>query len=121
MQIAYVNVFVSDLDRAITFYQGTLGLDLQFSSPEHGYASLSAGPIRLGLTVPGPDQPELIGQHTGIGWDVADVEEEHRRLSDLGVSFTMPPAKQPWGGFMAMFADPDGNIYYLDQVSAAHG
>ena len=28
----------------------------------------------------------------------------------------MPPEKQPWGGFMAMFLDPDGNSFYLDQV-----
>lgn len=120
MQIAYVNVFVSDLDRAVAFYRDTLGLELQFSSPEHGYASLSAGAVRLGIAVPGPDQPELIGRHTGVGLEVADVEVEHNRLAGLGVSFTMPPSRQPWGGFMAMFADPDGNIYYLDQISAAH-
>jgi catechol 2,3-dioxygenase-like lactoylglutathione lyase family enzyme len=28
MQIAYVNIFVSDLARSIEFYQGKLGLDL---------------------------------------------------------------------------------------------
>jgi hypothetical protein len=28
----------------------------------------------------------------------------------------MAPAKQPWGGFMGLFADPDGNLFYLDQV-----
>jgi uncharacterized glyoxalase superfamily protein PhnB len=28
----------------------------------------------------------------------------------------MTPQKQPWGGYMAMFADPDGNIFYLDTV-----
>ena len=28
----------------------------------------------------------------------------------------MPPTQQPWGGFMAMFTDPDGNVFYLDQL-----
>jgi predicted enzyme related to lactoylglutathione lyase len=28
----------------------------------------------------------------------------------------MAPTKQPWGGFMAMFVDPDGNVFYLDQL-----
>jgi len=121
MQIAYVNIFVSNLDDAIAFYQGKLGLDIQFSSPEHGYASLAAGPIRLGLAVPGPDESQLIGRHTGVGLDVADLESEHTRLTGLGVEFPMPPAKQPWGGFMALMTDPDGNVLYLDQVSAAHG
>ena len=53
MKIAYVNVFVSDLTRAIDFYESKLGLELEHSAPEHGYASLSAGPVRLGLAVAG--------------------------------------------------------------------
>lgn len=121
MKISYVNVFVTELNSAVIFYQEKLGLELLFSHPEHGYASFSAGAIRLGLAVPGADQPELVGRHTGIGLEVTDLEGEHARLSGLGVSFTMPPTWQPWGGFMALVADPDGNVYYLDQISAAHG
>ncbi len=120
MQIAYVNVFVSDLNRAIEFYEATLGLKLEHSAPEHGYASLSAGPVRLGLAVASADQQELVGRHTGIGLAVSDLEGEHVRLAGRGVAFTMPPTKQPWGGFMALAADPDGNVFYLDQVAAAH-
>jgi lactoylglutathione lyase len=121
MQIGYVNVFVSDLAGAVEFYQGKLGLELEFSSPEHGYASFSAGAVRLGVAVPGPDEAGLIGRHTGVGLSVADLAAEHARLSGLEVNFTMPPARQPWGGFMALMADPDGNVFYLDQVSAVHG
>jgi lactoylglutathione lyase len=121
MQISYVNVFVSDLTRAMDFYGGPLGLALEFASPEHGYASFSAGSVRLGLAVAGEGQRELIGRHTGIGLDVADLEAEHARLTAQGVRFTLPPTRQPWGGFMALMADPDGNVFYLDQVSAAHG
>ena len=120
MQIAYVNLFVSDLDRAIEFYATKLGLDLEVSDSEHGYASLAAGAVRLGLALPGPDQQNLVGRHTGIGLAVSDLEAEHLRLADLGVIFTMEPTKQPWGGFMALIADPDGNLLYLDEVSAVH-
>ena len=120
MQVAYVNVFVSDLDRAIEFYGEKLGLKLEHSAPEHGYASLSAGPVRLGLAVAGADQEDLIGRHTGVGLAVSDLKAEHARLSSLGVTFTMPPTQQPWGGFMALVADPDGNVFYLDQISTAH-
>jgi len=120
MQIAYVNVFVSDLDRAIAFYQGKLGLALQFTASEHGYASLSAGGVQLGLAVPGPDEAQLIGRHTGVGLAVTDLQAEHGRLTGLGVSFKMPPTRQPWGGFLALVADPDGNVLYLDQTSAVH-
>jgi predicted enzyme related to lactoylglutathione lyase len=120
MQIAYVNLFVSELERAVEFYQSKLGLELEFSDSEHGYASLSAGPIRLGLALPGPDQQELIGRHTGIGLAVSDLKAEHARLTGLGVTFAMEPTKQPWGGFIALVADPDGNLLYLDEVAAAH-
>ena len=40
----------------------------------------------------------------------------YEELGARGVRFTMPPQEQPWGGFMAMFTDPDGNIFYLDQL-----
>jgi lactoylglutathione lyase len=121
MEIAYVNIFVSDLTKATEYYRDKLGLELQFSSQEHGYASFTAGSVRLGVALPGPDQTELVGRHTGVGLEVANLEAEHTRLTELGVQFTMPPTKQPWGGFMALMSDPDGNIFYLDQVSAVHG
>jgi predicted enzyme related to lactoylglutathione lyase len=121
MQISYVNVFVTDLGGAISFYRDKLGLALQFSSPEHGYASFAVGPVRLGIALPGADHAALVGRHTGVGLEVADLEAEHARLAGLGVHFPMPPTRQPWGGFMAMMADADGNVFYLDQVAAAHG
>ncbi len=121
MQITYVNIFVSDLARATTFYKEKLGLELQFSSLDHNYASFSVGSVRLGIAVPAPAEAKLIGRHTGVGLAVADLESEHTRLAGLDVSFPMPPARQPWGGFMALLEDPDGNIFYLDQISAVHG
>ena len=121
LHIAYVNIFVSDLDVAIGFYRDKLGLALQFSSPEHGYASFDAGGVRLGVALPGAEHAALLGRHTGIGLEVADLEAEHARLSALDVHFPMPPTRTPWGGYMAMIADADGNLFYLDQVSVVHG
>lgn len=117
LHIAYVNVFVRDLDRATVFYRDTLGLQPQYASPEHGYASFAAGGVRLGIAVPGPAQSELVGRHTGVGLEVADLEAEYERLSGLGVHFAMPPTRQPWGGFMSLVSDPDGNVFYLEQVA----
>jgi predicted enzyme related to lactoylglutathione lyase len=120
MHVTYINIFVSDLDRAVAFYRDTMGLPFQFTAPEHGYAAFLAGSIRLGIATPGEERPELIGRQTGIGLEVADVEAEHARLTRAGVKFTMPPTRQPWGTVMAMFADPDGNIFYLNQATAPH-
>jgi len=117
MQIGYANVFVSDLERAISFYRDKLKLSLQFSSPDHGYASFSAGTVRLGIALPGADHANLLGRHTGIGLVVADLDAEFARLTSLGVQFPMPPTRQPWGGVMALVADPDGNVFYVDQAA----
>ncbi len=120
MRCAYVNVFVSDLDRATAFYGGTLGLALASCEPDHGYASFHAGPVSLGVALADETQADLVGRHTGVGWAVSDLEVEYIRLSGLGVEFPMLPSRQPWGGFMAMFADPDANLFYLDEIAAMH-
>ena len=119
--IAYVNVFVTDLARACAFYEQQLGFRVDRVDEGHGYAALDAGPVRLGLAQVGGDQAELAGRHTGVGISVDDLEAEHARLSAAGVEFPMAPERQPWGGFMALVADPDGNVFYLDEISAAHG
>ena len=121
VDVAYVNVYVSDLDRAIEFYEQILGLEKQFADADFGYASFDAGPIRLGLAVAGEGQAALIGRQTGIGLSSKDLEADYARLSAKGVKFSMPPEKQPWGGFMALMDDPDGNVFYLDQVDLVHG
>jgi lactoylglutathione lyase len=121
VRISCVNIFVKNLSVATDSYRDKLGRQLGFSSAEHGSASFAVGGIRPGLAVPGPDHGELVGRHTGIGLEVADLEAEHSRLSHLGVRFVMPPTRQPWGGFMALISDPDGNVFYLDQVSATPG
>jgi predicted enzyme related to lactoylglutathione lyase len=121
IRIAYVNLFVNDLERAVAFYETKLGLARKFVDADHGYASFDAGAIGLGLAVAGPEQRELVGRHTGIGLAVGDLVKTHERLAALGVSFPTAPERQPWGGFMAMLADPDGNLLYLDEVAAAHG
>src|SRR5579864_8718231 len=117
----YVNVFVTDLKRAVDFYQHTLGLPLEFQEEQFGYASFAPEGIRFGIARVDPKAPEssgMVGRHTGIGFGVPDLDAAHRELAAKGVRFTMAPTKQPWGGYMAMFADPDGNIFYLDQLRA---
>jgi predicted enzyme related to lactoylglutathione lyase len=118
-QVWYANVFVTDLKRAVGFYRDTLGLPLQFEDEKFGYASFSPEGIRLGLAAVDPSSSNassLVGRHTGIGLGVPDLDAAYQQLSAKSVHFTMLPTKQPWGGYMATFADPDGNVFYLDQL-----
>jgi predicted enzyme related to lactoylglutathione lyase len=119
LTVRYVNVYVTDLTRSVEFFEKTLGLPLQVRDASFGYASLDAGPVRLGLAqIDSADaaQRALTGRQTGVGFGVSDLVASHARLEAKGVRFTMEPEKQPWGGFMGMFADPDGNVFYLDEL-----
>ena len=116
MELGSVNVFVSDLPRVIAFYQDVLGLECLRSEEAFGYASFDAGPVRLGLAEVGEEQEALLERHTGVGFMVEDLQAEHARLAEAGVVFPLPPERQAWGGYMALFADPDGNVFYLDQL-----
>lgn len=121
LRIWYTNVFVSDLGRAGAFYRDTLGLPLQFEDEKFGYASFAPKGLRLGLARVDPNAAEsasLLGRHTGVGFGVPDLDAAHRELAARGVRFPMAPSKQPWGGYMATFADPDDNVFYLDQLRA---
>jgi catechol 2,3-dioxygenase-like lactoylglutathione lyase family enzyme len=118
-QLWYVNVFVSDLQRAVALFRDTLGLPLQFADEKSGYASFAPQGVRMGVArveAGSPEAQTMIGRHTGIGFGVPDLDAAHRELASKRVRFTMLPTKQPWGGYMATFADPDGNIFYLDQL-----
>lgn len=118
MQLWYVNVFVADFDRALAFYEGVLGLTAETRDPQFGYASFATGDVKFAIVQ--ADQADLVGRHTGVGFGVEDLVTTHKDLVAKGVEFTMPPEKQPWGGFMAMFRDPDGNSCYLDELDDRH-
>ncbi len=119
LRLAYVNVSVTDLKRSVEFFSETLGFDLQFSDEKFGYASVEVGPIRMGIAqIDSSDEAQRaqVGRHTGFGFAVTDLVAAHAELAAKGVAFPMEPQKQPWGGFMALFEDPDGNVFYLDQL-----
>ena len=119
-RIGYVNIGVRDLERAVEFYRDVVGFTLVFSEPKFNYARFDVGGMTFGI---GAGEVDMFTggppghRHTGIGLVVADVDAAAKELKAKGVVFTMEPSKQPWGGYMAMFADPDGNQYYLDSAS----
>lgn len=121
IRIGYVIVGVKALEPAIAFYRDVLGFTLLHAAPEFHFASLHVGDLQFSLAAEG-DGGEGADMHgtgernTGIGFNVADVDAAYAELAAKGVQFTMPPSQQPWGGYMAMFADPDGNIFYLDST-----
>ena len=114
--IGYVIVGVKSFDTAIPFYRDTMGFELLYCEPEFHFASFKVGDMAFSLAEGAEGGHGTGDRNTGIGFMVADVDAAHAELAGKGVRFTMGPGKMPWGGYMAMFVDPDGNEFYLDQL-----
>ncbi|MCZ6458284.1 MAG: VOC family protein [Gammaproteobacteria bacterium] len=121
-RIWYVNVYVSDFNKSLEFYRDKMGLSVVVEDANFGYASFDTQGAGFAIAAVQPDseQSSLVGRQTGIGWGVENVDDTYDSLRERGVEFTSPPQEQPWGGYMAMLQDPDGNVFYLDQLREEH-
>ena len=115
-RIGYVIVGVKSLEAAVAFYRDTMGFEFLFSEPEFHFAQFKVGQMLFSLAEGAEETHGTGDRNTGIGFMVPDLDAAHAELAARGVKFTMGPGKMPWGGYMAMFVDPDGNEFYLDQV-----
>ncbi len=118
--IGYVNLHVRDFAKSMAFFRDVIGFPLQFADEGFHFARFGAGGVSFAVAndpnAPVHDGP--VEDHlSGIGICVRDVDAAYQDLKARGVRFTMEPSKMPWGGYMAMFADPDGNVFYLDGLS----
>lgn len=111
-----VRVFVSDWDRSLEFYSKVLEMPIVFSSSEMGWAELDTGAAHIALERAAPDDPEslaLVGRMVAVSLEVEDIKDSYDTLVSRGVEFLGPPEKQGWGGVLAHFRDPDGNVLTL--------
>ena len=109
-----VTLWTDNLERLVRFYRDTLGLKLHRN---HGdFVNFVFGDVRLNLglhdRVKGRSRdPYRVMVHLGV----VDIQEAHRRLSGEGVEFIRVPEREEWGGWVATFLDPDGNVLQLLQ------
>jgi len=111
-----IRVFSFNWEEALTFYRDIVEFPLTYSDPEIGWAQFELGSAYLGLERCDPDDDEakeLVGRFVGTSIEVDDILGTYDRLLAKGVEFTSEPTKQPWGGTLAHFKDPDGNILTL--------
>ncbi|QGN57473.1 VOC family protein [Nostocoides sp. HKS02] len=107
-----VGVPVTDQDRALEFYVGTLGLDKLADAPveQLGGRWIVVGPPGSGTTLAlVPATPGVpAGVATGIRLGTDDAAALHAALADRGVEVG---ELLTWPGVPPMFAvkDPDGN------------
>lgn len=112
----HVSLVVADTARALDFYQRVLGLAIEPSRPELGFAGawLTLGDHQLHLLeLPNPDpvsgRPAHGGRDRHIAVSVADLDAFAARLDRAAIPYTMSRS-----GRRALFCrDPDGNAWEL--------
>jgi uncharacterized glyoxalase superfamily protein PhnB len=119
-RVRSVGIFVSDQQRALDFWTGTIGCEVVVDQP------MGEGPDAarwIEVKLPNDDtnlilftpegQEDRVGQFQNIIFHCDDIERTYEELSAKGVEFPTKPEKAPWGQWWATFKDPDGNQYGL--------
>jgi len=113
VKLHHASLIVKDLDIALAFYQGILGLEVDHQRPDLGYTGVwltLPGKQQLHLMVlDNPDKNSQRPQHGGrdhhIAFSVRSIEILMNTLEASDVPFT-----QSQSGRKALFCrDPDGN------------
>lgn len=111
---------VSDLDRAMLFYGGVLGLELASALPQRKVAFYwlgGRGGTMLGIWETG-SAPQRMSGHVAFRVKLEDLLNAAAALRDQGIApldFALQPAREPvvlaWMPAASIyFHDPDGNL-----------
>jgi len=111
-------IAVRDLDRARTFYEGTLGLKAKETMAGE-VIEVASGDTRFEVY-----RSDFAGTNkaTALSFEVADIDSEVRELKDKGIAFEHYDMEgltrdgdvyRAEGIKTAWFKDPDGNILSL--------
>lgn len=117
--IRQIAITVSDVETALGFYHGILGLDLLFRAGPN-LAFLDADGVRLMLST--PQGAGVVGRNSILYFRAVGIEAVHAALLARGAVEQRPPqraAKMPghdlWTSFLR---DPDGNLLGLMEEKA---
>jgi len=112
--IGQIAIPVNDVDRAIAFYQGVLGMKFLFKAPP-GLGFFDCNGVRLLVDAAAEDS--IVKYSNIIYFKVEDIQEAYNQLEDRNLVFEQKPhlvARMPdhdlW---MAFFRDPDDNLLAL--------
>ena len=117
----FVTISVTDFDRAVEFYGGTLELPEskrygQMPGVEFETGNLTLAIMQLDAFGPMTHQPSV----GPIALQVDDVEAARTQLEGKGIEF-MAPTMDSGVCHMAFFRDPDGNALVLHKRYAPPG
>ncbi|NNF96937.1 MAG: glyoxalase [Halobacteria archaeon] len=110
--IQHASFIIADLNSALDFYHGVLGMRVDPDRPDLGYPGawlqIQQQQIHL-LQLPNPDPVEGRPQHGGrdrhVAFGISDLDSLVAKLKTAGIAYTLSRS-----GRRALFCrDPDGN------------
>jgi catechol 2,3-dioxygenase-like lactoylglutathione lyase family enzyme len=109
-----VCIITSEVRELREFYERVLGTTAQGDDsfvefPREGLGLALYSRAGMERMAPGSSQCAGYGGVV-LEFEVSDVDEEYRRLLELGVSIAKPPSTQDWGLRSVWFRDPVGNL-----------
>lgn len=139
-RIGCIEVPVSDMGRAVAFYENVLGLKKVYEHPV--WTSFDVGGVSFALAASGTKEGrgekecrscslcvlryvagslrqggEKPTSTAVLYFGVENLDEIYRKLMMQGVKFIAEPKIQGWGGKTAIMLDPDNNIIVLAEIS----
>ncbi|MGD8926669.1 MAG: VOC family protein [Thioalkalispiraceae bacterium] len=118
-KILHASLLVEDIDRALEFYQGILGLGVDPARPDLGYpgAWLNVGEQQIHLLqLPNPDsrqRPEHGGHDRHIALQVESIEQLKHDIEKAEMQFTTSKSRSN----VIFVRDLDGNALELIGIS----
>ena len=113
--LAHTCLITGDVERLVNFYENILQIKAKRSGAD--YAEFTTGASVLAIFsfaaqekyIPGSSQAAA-NHSLVLEFQVADADQEYRRLRSIVQTWVKPPTTQPWGTRSIYFRDPDGNL-----------
>ena len=124
IELGYVIHYVSDVERALSFFEDAFEMKRRFITEEKDYGELDTGATVLAFAthdlgaanlpdgyVKASDSAKPLGSELALVMD--DVERIHDKAIKLGASELVPPKTKPWGQSVSYVRCPSGILLEL--------
>jgi lactoylglutathione lyase len=125
MRPTHIRLLVDDYAGMLRFYSEVMGFPVRLEAPpdDPGYAEFETEPAVLSIYQRGLMNDAIGGGVMSAAGDasvlifaVENMDEEVRRLTDMGVEMVSEPQDQEaWGLRVAHMRDPEGNLIELNK------
>jgi uncharacterized glyoxalase superfamily protein PhnB len=119
VNFAYTILYVTDLEKTMTFYEKAFGFKRKFIAPGNEYGELDTGNTTLSFAVTSLAEKNLPGgfikSNPGgkpfaveIAFTTNDVDKTYAKAVKAGAIEVRKAEKKPWGQIVAYVKDPEG-------------